>query len=446
MLNPRAVGETVAAYSSFVIGGPTSPGNFTYRADSFICPSAIHAGKISASYGGCGILTRTGKKSFFPGSTHHGLSSIEFPATFPSSYTFGTEFTSTSCADLRYHLFAVSLPFTILLSILCTHPATTFYALFTSIFFHVALGSDPPYFTDPAELVSRALSRFLPAAFVGYVLWTHVLRRTHTSPLLLTTAQIERTIFFLGGLWVGALTNITLEAFIPISRLTGSDLATQPGAKVALIVIIVLLALIICGQVYFYRLAGRLPGKLRFYAVVGVSLGLLSAVPGNSLRIHHYILALLLLPGTNLLTRPSLLYQGILLGLFINGIARWGFAGIIETPTSLIGDGIAGTVVPEFLQPEISASNITLHWNSTSITEEEGKWLGVSVLVNDVERVRWPATGGLKEGGTTIDRPEDESVFIRIGYYDYKGGSGDYTRAGKVDPEGEWIEPEEGRT
>lgn len=445
VLNPRAVGTEVVSYSSYVIGGPggeTVPGTTgNYRADSFICPAAIHAGLVSERYGGCGIMTRTGSSNDYPSSHNAGIRSIGFDATFPSSYGFTTTFTSTSCRDLRYHLFAVSIPFTIALSILCTHPATTYYTLFTTLFFHVALASDPPYITNPDGLVSRALSRYLPAIFIAHTLWTFVFARIHNSPLLLTTAHVERTILFLGGLWVGALNNFTFDVIIPISRLTGIDLETQPGAKAALAVVCIVLFFIVVGQVHFFRISGRLPGMLGLYAGVGVGLGLLAAIPGNSLRIHHYILALLLLPGTKLLTRPSLLYQGLLLGLFINGIARWGFAGIVETPIAIIGDGVSYTDLPTFIPPDVARDNVTVHWE----TEKDSEWEGVSVLVNDVERVRWSAKGET-EGSAVIDRIDGEKTYLRLGYYKFTGEAGDYTRAGVVWVNGTWEEPEEGWT
>ena len=68
---------------------------------------------------------------------------------------------------------------------------------------------------------------------------------------------------------------------------------------------------------------------------------ILLVLPGLRLRIHHYILGLVFMPGTAFKVRPSLAYQGLLLGFFINGIARWGFDSIIQTPAAL-GEGAGG--------------------------------------------------------------------------------------------------------
>lgn len=430
-------------YQPFVIGGPTnntsSPGieHSVYRADSFICGSAIHAGLISNRYGGCGVFSMIGENHNFPSSIRNGMSSFSFDAGFPSSFTFLPDVSSSHCSDLRWALLAVSVAFTTLLSLTTTSPLILTASVFTGVFFHVAMGSDPPSSSNPYGLVSLALSRFLPASFVVFVIYTHVLSHTLALP---PTAQIERTILWLGALWVGALTNVTIEPHIPINRLTGRDLAQEPGAITALVFLVLILTTMVSFQAHYFRLEGRLPGFLALYAGFGTALGLAAAIPGSNLRIHHYILALLLLPGTKLRTRVSVACSGLLLGLFINGVARWGFAGIVETSASLRGDGLYYSSVPALLVPEVGARNATFAW---TVGGEMGGWeVGASVLVNDVERFRvdglegevvWNRTRG--EGGEAWER-----VYVRVGWYGY-GVEGDYTKAGVLEGDGRWVEP-----
>lgn len=454
VLNPRAVGTEVVAYRTFVVGGPTAEeasskeSYGTYRADSFVCASAIHAGLITPRFGGCGVLSQIGESANFPSSDRNGISSISFDARFPSSYTFLPGVRSSSCRDLRWHLFAVSIPFTTVLSLVSPSPAIPFFATFAGIFFHVALASDPPYLTNPYDMVSRALSRFLPAIFIAHFLWSYVLRRPHRL-----APNVERTILYLGGLWVGALTNITLDAMIPINRLTGRDLEQQPGAKAALAIIVIILCVLVVGQVHFLRLSGQLPTMLGVYAAIGVGLGLLASIPGTTLRIHHYIIGLLLVPGCRVCTRPALLYQGLLLGLFINGIARWGFAGIVETPGSLQGDGLYFSTVPEFLPAPVAApGNVTVYWpwmpEAAGAPGSSNEAVGVSVIVNDVERYEWRAAmagnTSVLEGEYTFSRGGGEKSYLRLAWMLRSGQTLDYTRAGVVEADGEWRAPEEG--
>jgi hypothetical protein len=110
-------------------------------------------------------------------------------------------------------------------------------------------------------------------------------------------------------------------------------------------------------------------------------------IPGVNLRIHHYILALLLLPGTSIQARSSLLYQGILLGLFVNGIARWDFDSVLQTAESLRADARLDSVVPIILTPAVHVGTETLVVSFIYGAHPTGVD-GVSVLVNDVERAR----------------------------------------------------------
>lgn len=168
------------------------------------------------------------------------------------------------------------------------------------------------------------------------------------------------------------------------------------------------------------------------------------SLPALELRIHHYILALLLLPGTSLQTRPSLLYQGLLLGLFTNGVARWGYASILETSFQLRGDALLGSVVPEILPPNVTEGGIGFRWK-----EPVSGWEGVSVLVNDVERFRSTGRDGEREFMWTrqaVDRPE----YFRFGFVRYFafGGVvyGDYTMPGVWGTDGGWSGIPEGRS
>lgn len=335
MLNPHAVGDQDITYRPLIIGGPTDEEetleNTYYRADSFICGAAIHAGYLSDSTGGCGVLKTIGERTGFSSVNRKHIKSIGFDSYFPKSFAFlpGTQ---TQCRDLRWPLLGVSLTFTILLSLFTTSPSVFFTSIFLGIFFHVALVSDPPSLTDYRALISIALGHLLPAGFCMYAVYFFAIKRTLKG----LEAQIEKTILWLGGCWVGALNNYTFD-HIPIERLTPHDIQNEPGAIPALIIIVLILFSIALGQAWGFRVEGRLPKYLAIYGILVGGVLALVAIPSMNVRIHHYILGLLLVSGTAMQNRPSLLYQGILIGLFINGVARWGFASILETPEGLRG-------------------------------------------------------------------------------------------------------------
>ncbi|KAL8820243.1 MAG: hypothetical protein Q9191_007558 [Dirinaria sp. TL-2023a] len=438
VLNPHAVGQQEILYRQLVIGGPNqdsqnqSVSEPIYRGDSFVCVAAIHAGVISNARGGCGVVQLTGEQDSFPSSTKHGVESISFDSSFPKSYRFVTGLSSKCVKDLRWPLLAVTVGFTTILSLCTKSPVVFFCSIFVMLFFHVGLVSDPPTNSDYVSLSSLIIGRFLPAAFVAFVIYRFSVKPQLTG----LTAHVEKTILWLGGAWLGGLNNYTFD-HIPIDRLTPHDLKAEPGAPLALIIVVLVLFTIALGQVWYLRLEGRFRRYLAIYGIFVAFLIICVIVPRLNLRIHHYFLAILLLPGTRLQTRPSLLYQGILVGLFINGIARWGFDSILQTTAELRRDGPHLTLLPNITAPVLGSSNITFSWS-----KPPAEYDGLSVLVNDVERHRWYYGEG-DPSHTFARHHEGEREYFRFGYM--KGSqSEDFTKAGVWEIDGSWTTMEPG--
>lgn len=439
MLNPRAVGDQEISYKQFVIGGPgstadNSPGSEPfYRADSFLCQAAIHAGVVSNKKGGCGVASLVGERKSYEASRRNGISSIAFDSSFPKSYTFLSGLSSECIQDLRWPLLAVTVIFTALLSLSTASPLVFFSSIFPMLFFHVGLVSDPPNSSTLPSLTSLIIGRFLPAALASTIIYRYSARLQLTG----LTAHVEKTILWLGGAWLGSLNNETF-AYIPLERLTPHDLKVQPGAQLALSLVVLLLLSIAVGQIYYLRLEGRLPRYLAIYGIFITFLLVCVIIPPLNLRIHHYFLALLLLPGTRLQTRPSLLYQGILVGLFINGTARWGFDSILQTTDALRRDGQLNSLLPKITAPlAVGLSNITFAWAAPPRGYD-----GLSVLVNDVERHRWYVGEGPGQH-TFLRHWEGQKEYFRFGFMSGSVAA-DYTKAGIWSGDGHWIEMEKG--
>ncbi|KAJ5378840.1 hypothetical protein N7509_011959 [Penicillium cosmopolitanum] len=390
LLKPHVVGNQTVNYRGLVIGGPSpqSPDTAIYRADSFVCQAAIHAGAISND-GGCGVAKLEGAAHSFPSVKQHGIKSIAFPSTFPKSFSFLHPSSSqANCpSDPRWPLLGVTAAAVGVLWLFCTSPPILFFSTFFMVFCHTGLVADPPSYPYLADLVSTLLSRLLPASFVVY---------------------LSKLFLYLPALFIGALNNYTFARLIPLQRLTPMDIQQQPGAKLALALVIPTVLTIILTQAWQIRQGGLLPRYLKIYGTMVLIIIILLPLPGLRLRIHHYILAILLLPGTAFPTRPSLVYSGLLLGLFINGVARWGFASIIETPAALgelapgrSGHGWWGTAYPNITNNSVDISlpkaglgdphygngNITFHlWEPERMAKLDVD--GISVLLNDVERWR----------------------------------------------------------
>lgn len=389
ILENYQVGATPVIYKPLVVGGPMEDNadgyaESVYRSDSFICAAAIHSGYITDLKGGCGVLKVVGGRSSYPGVERNGINSTAFDSYFPHSFSFVKDATGT-CEDLRWSLLGVSVTYSVVISLFTTSPAVFFWTIFTGLYAHVAFVSDPPGHWDYPGLISTAFGRFVPAAFCMCVMYLVAIRYTLRN----LKAQFEKTILWLGACWIGSLNNYTFDK-IPISRLTPHDLKQQPGAVTALFIIILVILSIALSQAWFIRIEGLMPKYLGIYGILCGSLLLMLPIPYLNIRIHHYILGLLLLPGTRLQMRPSMIYQGLLVGFFINGIARWGFDSLLQTPFELRGDAPLGTPVPRIMPPIIHTNvgssqpaNITFGWEY-----EYDDYDGVSVLVNDVERFK----------------------------------------------------------
>jgi len=385
VLNPRSVGPLELNYQPLVVGTDV------YRGDSFTCASALHAGIINDRDGGCGRVTLIGQHQNFLGSAQNGIQSAPFDSYFPLSFTVSRDEGTVCPPQSRQTLLLLSMLATGILALCTTSPAWFFFPIFIAGFMHVAFVSDPPdaSFHNTSVLpdhISLFAKRLLPALFCAVVLFQTCIKRT----LLGLDAPIEKTALWLGGFWFGALSNITFS-WLPIQRLTPHDLEQQPGAKLSLALIIIVLIAIVIQQCYVFWQEDRLIRYLGLYALFLVAILFCLAIPTLSLRIHHYIIALLFLPGTSLQTRPSLLYQGLLVGLFINGVARWGFDSILQTADALREDGAFGSLVPNISASATpatgSGSNMTLSlaWD---LPPASANMNGISILVNDVERLR----------------------------------------------------------
>ena len=285
----------------------------------------FHSGAISNSKGGCASVQLIGSYPSFTPTSSNGIPSVPFPAPFPLSYRILPSTSLTHCTDLRSQGLAFNILITaLLLLILRPKPLILFWSLVCIGFWHITFFSDPR--GEPPPL-SDAFGAFLPCLFVAYAMWLHAWR--YVVPAF-DSQPIERGVIYGVGFWVGTLFNVVTDK-IPVDRLLVSDIQERPGALTAVIVIALVVFAIVVNQVRVIRKAGWLPAYLAYYVSGGLVIMVLSFLPGLTLRVHHYFVGLILVPGTAFPTRLSALYQAFLLGMFLNGISRWGFASILQT-------------------------------------------------------------------------------------------------------------------
>lgn len=464
-----AVGDQRVKYTSYEIGGGPSEFSegssylsYPYRADSFACASAVHAGVVSPFFGGCAKISMEGSQSSFPAKLgKYGHWSVGFDSFFPSSFSFRDfkDGISTGCYDPRIAVVAVNAvmgaPVFYLYSGLLGYWVITIVGYWT-----IALALDPPLLTDPHdmasvyELISVAIQRLLPLCFVLYVEWKCAVKRT-----LEEGSPVAKILLWYPTFWLGLLNNVTFDR-LPVDRLTAKDLKEQAGALTA--VGSIAATILTCAIIQAYSLwkSGRFRKYFKIYITFIIGLVLLGSIPGLNLRIHHYILGMMLVPGCATRGSSAYLFQGILIGLILSGVSRWDFASIVETDFALLrGEAGSSLEAPEFLYDPSDPHRISWTINSNATRDDTPESIdGISLLANDFEV--YVGRNSTVDLDVLLQEDELFSSLLEASLSQSEGNSkiylrlarastenpdsdrGDYTNAAVLEwPEGIWHEP-----
>ncbi|KGQ99932.1 hypothetical protein MEQ_01707 [Candida albicans P87] len=461
------IGDQRIKYRGYYIGGGdkvtkeiddnqiTNP----YRADSYPCGAGVHAGVISPFWGGCARMSyESGEQSYFKASKgYYGVSdSIEFSSFFKFSFIFknlklGEKVSFDQCYDPRLSILLINIILGIPVVYLSSG-SVAYWTISVVGFWTICLATDPPVDVNPnratdfPRLLSVAMERFLPSCCVLFVLW-HVSAKRTLSDLPLNSdtkvSYVSRVILWYPLFWLGVLNNMTFDR-LPVDRLTIGDLKEQSGAILAVGSIILTITACAFIQAYKIWLSGRFKKYLFVYSLFIIGLVFLAQLPGLTLRVHHYILAMLLIPGCATRGRTALMFQGILLGLFLSGAARWGLAAIVETADSLRRDDPRGNIIPPILTGYNDTTG-TLEWTNIppqlELTKIKSKlyekYSSISLLVNDIERFVGDKAKriNLKELLTSSDDLTEEIKRALVdGMKDENGDISIYLRIGRKIP------------
>lgn len=445
---PMAAGRKVAYHEPFVVGSRNA-----YRSDSSICAAALHHGIISDKYGGCGVLQVQESPDEFVGELgNNTITSFPFEGQFVSSFTFLPVDHCEGCTSHSSAIMWVNFFFTVLFAYFVTDSLWFFLSISTIGFWTVILAANPPWHGGSpdanAKIISRGLGRYMPC-FFGLMF---IYRIATEYQLTGSKANLSRAVLWAVPFYLGILENYTF-GYIPVDRLMISDLNGQAGAWTAFIIIAVIVSAIVARQAYVIWARGYFVPYICLYLAMAAGLVILGLIPHVTLRIHHYILALLFIPGTFPRTGLSYVYQGLLVGLFVAGGSRWGFDPIVQTYEQLRRGGpIEHGGYAYFLDPLVSSGSdlksFVLNWAQNST---EPLLDGYSLVINDVERWRGPETAfNLTQWAWgTLDLDAGNFIYyVRIAAAALSTNlTGGYTLAGVADLEfGTWISPEPGQT
>lgn len=325
--------------------------NNTYQGNSKLCRAALHAGAVGAT-GGCASVIIGGKILTSNGSIANGVQS--FAAGF---YPFSFSFFASShmfCGSLQWPLLgwiiactAMGLAFLPLITWWCCLVIHSFlYCIFT------ARGE------SPTDMVLSAFTRGLLLAALARCLWTAVV-----SPAVTPYNHSRLFLTLYSGALLSTLHFNFLTAILPDIAFDGSAANTSPAAITLLVIVGIVLFGAIAHHVY---LVSKLPSRgtyaLRYALLATAAASLSGLLAGHaSLHLHHYLLALALVPLTRFPGRVSLITQALLLGLLIQGLAFFGPAPLWDARPPGLPPGPRPVLVHG---PDVG---VAVSWNQSAV-------------------------------------------------------------------------------
>ena len=447
-----------------------------YRADSYVCASAIHAGAIGSS-GGCVAVQWTGTWGSFPSVTQFGISSVEFLSWFPKSFSVAPAPGSSHCAYFHWAFLWLGLLLFLALSLLQPPPMVWYYALLLYGYYYTAATMDDNH-TQEAVFFIATERLFYTATFAAVMAHLgplvtltrsrrgdkaddsddvaaseraqptqhatvnghsreplhqrHVQEAVSASPLLPAAEPSAETeergtsplsscasrhcrrlhrwwtahsgapftlhkaaahpapwyeLFFLYAVpYFAALHWGYLTLFLPDVDLNSQAFTHGIGGLLLVAAVSVVVLALVVYQVRLVYAAGLVRLYLALYGVFALVVLYVSLLwrASYSFHLHHVLIGPLLFPFTRFRTRLSLLCQALLLGLFVNGFALWGFDSDwdYDPPPAPPGDPVDSSPPGALWLSNASATWLDVEWEWRN---DSGSSIGSVLYINGVE-------------------------------------------------------------
>ncbi|KAJ3222027.1 hypothetical protein HDU81_010164 [Chytriomyces hyalinus] len=358
------VGPSAVQYVPFVVGSGNS-----YRGDSWICSSAIHAGVLSNSNGGCVVAKLSPSRGeTYQASTGNGVASVAFNSSYPGTLSFESlnESDTAFCADLGFVSEGFFVPFLMLFPLLNVSRKHLFWHTLIWIFLYWTFVSPDTSRAD--DKVAKYLASLLPAIAVLYCLYVHIVRYTMPKP---NKYPLE-SILWVGFIWLGFHLDMLSNYGSGLPTLSFSANNFKNSAQLpALIVIICVVLLLGLNFTYWHWKQNTMFPLVVFYVAYFTVYFSLPKIVGLSIHVHHYIFSLILLPFTRLRLRLALFCQAILLGLMLQGVLKFGFASPFDTHLQAAAIYTQGTTQTVWNLTSTAVKSAPLTANTSSATPSD---------------------------------------------------------------------------
>ncbi|KAJ3385785.1 hypothetical protein HDU84_002027 [Entophlyctis sp. JEL0112] len=345
------VGNSVVQYVPFVVGE-----NNTYRGDSWICLAAIHAGVLSNADGGCLVANlNPSAGETYGGSTQNGVPSHSFNSTYPATLSFEIQSppAASNCVDYGFDSEGFFLPMLCLMPFLNVSRRYIYWNTLVWIYLYWTFVS-PDTSRDDSSIQSY-LGQLLPCLAVLWVLYKTA--ANVTLPASPTKFPIETSLLWIAPLWFGFHLDMLSNYIGPLATLSFSAKMFSDASSAALLIfLIVAVSILVLTHLWMHFRQDTLFPYIPPYVILTVVYFELPHILGLSVHLHHYLLALLLLPPTRVQSRMSLICSGLLTGLFVQGVLKYGFAAPFDTSLQAQETYTLGTAQTQWA---LTSSNIS---------------------------------------------------------------------------------------
>lgn len=185
----------------------------------------------------------------------------------------------------------------------------------------------------------------------------------------------------------------------PLSDFEFTSRAFKQTSTIIVFVILVPIIVIVVGfQLLYLRKFGKLGKYIYGYILFTIAITVIPKIIHLYLHLHHYIVGLILMPLTSIQTRSSLVGQGFLFGMTVQGLTRWGAATPFDTRFENLNGDPAGTELARFnINSTIFTTAGTISWTVDSLAPQnqtldhlttDSGYDSFSLAVNDVEVYR----------------------------------------------------------